>query len=637
MSPPTFESLYPLLSRGISVRSGRPQGLLYSEDELQRARQRAEQHPALARDILAAADRTLVDPGFLTLPQEPYYALSGLERLVEAQMLRPSASYEQGILRLLRLFAAADTWVSHVHQSAIDPTRLMRCDHCAANTAAAMVLAMEALGAALPEADDAYLTGRIDALALRPFLVSCEERSEHWARRDYRRNWRIMTCGDAGLAALCLRDVADRERIVSCALEGVADVLDAVPAEGDWEEGVGYWTATLYYGLRYALALRRASDGRIDLFRHPALVATCEYLTHMTLPDGTVFNYADNSPTISPTPLYLLARETRVGHLAWTARRMGYRGLWDLLFDDPALPASPPVDRPTARTFGATGIAVARSDWSEDAFYVGLKSGPTRVGHSQLDVQSFIVSVGDAPLIIDPGYWTQAHFLGSFGARRWDFDGNAAIGHNTILVDGQDQTHGGAGRFVASQVSEQLACFVSDGAAMYPGLLHRFERWVVFVPRRGDQPDILLVYDDLAADVARYWKWLLQPAGAFSGGPISHCIENKGVRLSLTRLLPAADTPWRETEEIRTSTYRGSDLLQDVQHTIHLRSFGPMFPMPEIEFLWAMHVGAPEQMRWRLERSDASGLVVHGQGAGARLSLAFHRSERTCQLVREEE
>ena len=418
--------------------------------------------------------------------------------------------------------------------------------------------------------------------------------------------------------------------MVAWALEGVADVLDAVPEEGDWEEGVGYWTATLYFGLRYALALRRASEERIDLFRHPALVATCEYLTHMTLPDGTVFNYADNGPVISPTPLHLLARETRVAHLAWTARRMGYHGLWDLLFDDPALVAEPPLDRPTARTFSTTGIAVARSDWSKDAFYVGLKSGPTRVGHSQLDVQSFIVSKGDTPLVIDPGYWTQAHFLGSFGARRWDFDGNAAIGHNTVLVDGQGQTYGGAGRLIASQVSDGLACFVSDGAAMYPGLLERFERWLVFVA-----PDILLIYDDLAAGAARYWKWLLQPAGNFSGGPVNHCIENKGVRLSLTRLLPAQDTPWRNTEEIRTSIYRGSDLLQDVQHTIHLRSFGPMFPMPEIEFLWAMHLGAPGDMNWRLERSDASAFVVHGQGAGMRVSVAFDRARHTCRLVQE--
>ena len=628
MDLPTFEALSPLLSRGISVGSGRPWGLVYSGDELARARKRADEHPALVRDILAAADRTLADPGFLTLPQEPYYALPRLDRLVEAQMLCPQPQYEQGILASLRLFAAADTWVSHVHQSAIDPARLMRCDHCAANTAAAMILAIESLGAALSPADEAYLTERIDALALRPFLISCEERSEHWARRDYRRNWRIMTCGDAGLAALGLASLPDRERMVKWALEGVADVLDAVPAEGDWEEGVGYWTATLYYGLRYALALRRTSEGRIDLFRHPALVATCEYLTHMTLPDGTVFNYADNGPRISPTPLHLLARETRVGHLAWTARRMGHRGFWDLLFDDPTLPGEPPLDRPTARTFDTTGIAVARSDWSEDAVYVGFKSGPTRVGHSQLDVQSFIVSVGDAPLIIDPGYWTQAHFLGSFGARRWDFDGNAAIGHNTILVDGQGQTYGGAGRFIASQVTDQLAWFVSDGAALYPGLLDRFERWLVFVA-----PDILLVYDDLAANTPRYWKWLLHPAGSFSGGPVSHCIENQGIQLSLTRLLPAEDTPWRNTEEIRTSTYRGSDLLQDVQHTIHLHSFGPMFPLPEIEFLWAMHVGAPGGLRWSLERSVTSGFVVHGQREGARVSVAFDRARHICALV----
>jgi hypothetical protein len=624
---PTYETLAPLLAQGIAT------GAVYATEELAQARRRAASHPQLVAQILTAAHETLADPGFLTLAQEPYYALPRLEKLVEAHLLRPEERYaggwssSAGILALLRLFAEAPTWVSHVHKSGVDPTRMMRCDHCAANTAAAMVLGMQALGPALSAENEAFLAQRIQELCLRPFLVSCLERSEHWSKRDYRRNWRIMTCGDAGVAILALCNLPEREALVAAALEGVADVLDAVPPEGDWEEGVGYWTATLYYGLRFALALRRASTGRLDLFQHPALVATCEYLTHVTLPDGSVFNYADNGPAIRPTPLYLLARETRVDHLAWTARRMGHQSFWDMLFDDPALPGSPPLDRPTARTFSASGVAVARSDWSERAFYVGLKSGPTRVGHSQLDVQSFIVAQGDKRLIIDPGYWTQAHFLGSFGEHRWDFDGNAAIGHNTVLVDGQGQTFGGAGRLVASQVSAQLACFVSEAATMYPGLLQRFERWLVFVP-----PDILLVYDDLASDRPRYWKWLLHSAGAFSGGRANHCITNGDVQLALTRLLPDPDMPWRNTEEVRTSYYQGSDALQDVEHTLHLRSFGPMFAVPEIEFLWAMHLGAPDALRWRLKRPDPSRFAVYAEGADRRLALAFDREAHTCVL-----
>lgn len=628
MAQSTFEALSPHLRDGIAEGGSRPWGFLYSADELSQARQRAGAHPELVQKILAAAERTFSGPDLLTIVTEPYYSLGKLEQLVEAQMLQPQARYERGILDLLRAFAQHPQWVSHVHKSRVDPKLLMKCDHCAANTAAAIALAVEALGPSLPADEEESITRGVYERALRPFLECCEERSEFWARRDYRFNWRIMTCGDAGLAALNLSRLPDRDRMVAFALEGVADVLDHVPSEGDWEEGVGYWSATLYFGLRFARALRRATAGRVDLFQHPGLVATSQYFTHVTLPDGSIFNYADNSPTIRPTPLYLLARETRVGHLAWTARRMGHQGFWDLLFDDPSLPSEQPSDQPRARVFSTTGIAMARSDWSDQAFYVGFKSGPTKVGHSQLDVQSFIVSKGNAPLVTDPGYWTQAHFLGSFGARRWDFDGNSTIGHNAVLVDGRGQTYGAAGQFIAAHTSERLAYFVSDAVALYPDLLERCDRWLAFAP-----PDVLLIYDDLASGTPRYWEWLLHPAGVFSSGRASHLIENRGVQLSLTRLLPAEDTPWRNTEETRTSYYHGSDALMDVEHTIRLCRFGPMFPSQEIEFLWAMHLGASEDIRWRLERGSSSAFVVHGEGSDRRVSLSFDRPSHTCRLA----
>ena len=620
----TFERHVDTLRLGVAEVDSRP-GLVYSTGELSQARSRIQAHPELVSDASQAADRTLSDPDLYELKTEPYYSIGPLGHLVAAYMVQPQQRYADGVLRLLRSFAQAPEWVAHVHSG-----RGMKCDHCSANTAAAMVLAMEAVAGVLTAEDEEFLTQAIYDRCLRFFLQTCQERSQAWAQREHRFNWRIMTCGEAGLAALGLRGLPDRMRMIEFALEGVSDILDRVPPEGDWEEGPGYLANTLFFGLRFALALRNATGGRIDLFQHPAMANVSDYFAHLTLPDGSIFNYADGHPTISPTPLFLLARETRSSTAAFVARRMGYHTIWDILFDDPEVRSEPPPDERRARVFPTSGIVVARSDWSDDASFVGFKSGPTLVGHSHLDIQSFVVSKGSAPLIVDSGIWPYAHFLGFFdtSGRRWDFDSNASIGHNTVLVDGQGQTHGGAGVLVASDVTERLTYVVSDARSLYPGLLDRFDRWLVFAP-----PDLLLVYDDIEASSPRHWEWLLHHAGTFSGDRMRHLIENKGVRLSLERLLPVADTPWRSSEEVRTSYYQDSNAQVDVERTIRLRRFGPLFPSERVEFLWAMQIGATEELVWELERRSESEFSVHVQGLERRVSLNFDRASYACSMT----
>ena len=446
-----------------------------------------------------------------------------------------------------------------------------------------------------------------------------------------------MTCGDSGLASLAFPGEG-RPDAVSYAIEGVADILDRVPVDGDWLEGPTYWAETLLYGLRFAMALRRYTNGVIDLFEHPALARTADYFTAVALPDGTVFNYADNRRTITPTVLHIIAGHRRLGHLAWTARRMAYLSVWDLLFDDRSVEAEEPSPELQARSFAATGIAVSRSDWSDEAVYVGFKSGPV-ASHSHLDIQSFIIQKGRAPLVIDPGKWPYGSAIGFFderpGGRRWEFDANATVGHNTVLVDGQGQTCGPdvGGRFVASGVDGTLRYFVSDGASAYPGLVTVFERWLVHLV-----PNVVIVYDRLESDEERRWEWLVHPAGRLSGGRTHHVIENEGTRLSLARLLPDADTPWRNVAETRTSYYQDSDFFTDEELPIAGQRMGPMLPSASVEFLWVMEVDGTDPDEWQVAR-DGDDITVHAPvrlgSPGCRLCLAA-KSVRSATGIRSE-
>ena len=624
MNRHTFEALAPALQSGIADPGERP-GLLCSGDDIEGARMRVRDLPEFSQRVIKTADDILSDAGFARVETEPFYLRDRLMNLVDAQMLQPDRRYEAAILEMLMAFAEAPKWVAHVHGA-------MKCDHCSANTAAAMVLAMEVLGPELHKHDEEFLTDRIYDRCLSIFLRCCEERSEFWAERSHEFNWRMMTCGEGGLAALGLRGIPDRDQMVEFALEGVADVLDRVPAEGDWEEGPGYWSSTLRWGLRFALALKRATDGRVDLFQHPTLEKVADYFIHVTQPDGTVFNYADCRPNATSTGLHLLAREVRQAQLAWTVRKMGHESFWDLVFDDPDLASEQPADRERSAVFPTSGIALTRSDWSDEALFVGFKTGPTRVGHSHLDIQSFVVTKGSRPLVVDSGIWPYAHFLnfGDTSGPRWEFDNNATIGHNAVLVDGQGQSYGGAGTFLATDSNQELSWFVSDGSDLYPGLLDRYERWVVFVV-----PDVVLVYDDLAADVPRHWEWVVHPGGHTVVDRTRLLIDGDGETLSVKRLMPAADVPWRNTVDTRTTYYQDSNALEEVERSVHPHRCGPLFPCERVEFLWAMQLGSSESLDWGLDRESETSFVVTGDGAGRNFSVRFDRAARKCSMMKD--
>ena len=98
--------------------------------------------------------------------------------------------------------------------------------------------------------------------------------------------------------------------------------------------------------------------------------------------------------------------------------------------------------------------------------------------------------------------------------------------------------------------------------------------------------------------------------------------------MTVTRLLPEPDTPWRNIEEARTTYYQDSDRFTDVEKTIHVQRMGPMLPSETIEFLWAFQLGACAPSEWSVEREDEGTLVAEGRG----ISVRFEKAHRRCRL-----
>ena len=562
--------------------------ILIGADEVSAIRQRVRDIEGATDTFAEGARAASANEGlFGPNPEIPYLVQAPVRALADAAFVLEDEGFAARALEGIEVMLGfpAQEWVARPH-------RPMRCDHAMLNVASCIGVALDLCAQFWGEDAVRSVSERIDAYTVDRFVETWEKQDAHWSKPDYHWNWKIMCCGEMGTAALsCYPAISRVEEVLEAALAGCLDILDSVPPEGDWAEGPGYWLATLAHGLRFGLGLGRATGGAVDLLAHPALKLTGDYIVHITEPDGMVYDFNDNGLSLGAYLDYLLllaGRHLR-GDWAQTARASDHITLERLAWDDPSLANADPAE--TARSFPSTGVAVMRSGWDDSATFVGLKSGRSEVGHSQLDANSLVVTARGERLLVDEGIWPYAHFLGFFdaeGATRYNFDGNATIGHSTLLVDGQGQQYGEEmpGRIVSLEAGDEVDIAVADGAAPYGGKLTQYARTLAFL-----KPDVLLVYDQVTADAPRLLEWLFHHRAAVSGDEKLSLFKRHGATLSLARVIPQEAECWRVSDVTRTSAYTSSNASISERVSIQYRGIGPFHQCESLDVLWAIHVG----------------------------------------------
>ncbi len=107
----------------------------------------------------------------------------------------------------------------------------------------------------------------------------------------------------------------------------------------------------------------------------------------------------------------------------------------------------------TSRAHWDCGYFVTRSGWEPDADYLLFDCGPIGPdhipGHAHADTLSVIIATGGAPLVVDPGVYT-------YQPGQWRDHFRSTRAHNTVTVDGQDQSEVWAAFRVARRARAQL-------------------------------------------------------------------------------------------------------------------------------------------------------------------------------------
>ena len=339
-----------------------------------------------------------------------------------------------------------------------------------------------------------------------------------------RNNWGPVC--HAGLAAGAIAVMEDEpalaEKILVRAVATMPLPLKAYAPDGGHPEGPGfYWGYSTAFAGVLIDAVERVCGTDFGLCDLPGVRATTDYPDLMTGPSGLKFNYSDAG--ISPRQ-DLLARRTTDVAAWWLAKRFGRPDAL-VTFEIPCyrahcadrVPLDPTPRRAFQRLFpltllwlqepaadvrattaplcrlldGEVPVAVQRTGWDRDAWYVGLKGGSPSAPHGHMDVGSFVLDAKGVRWACDLGSedyhrMEQAGrnvWNGAQGGERWKIFRLGPASHNILRLNEGAQYVNGRARFVTF-AAEPVAKAALDLSSVYPGVTHA-SRTGTLVPGGG--------------------------------------------------------------------------------------------------------------------------------------------------------
>ncbi len=362
-------------------------------------------------------------------------------------------------------------------------------------------------------------------------------REQRWWSRSVH-NWNQVCNGGMGVGALAIAehqpDMA--AEVLHAALRSLPLAMHEFRPDGGWGEGPGYWRYATEYNVYFLATLRTALNTDFGLSQMPGFPVTGDFPLHFVGPTGSTFNYADASDRWRGAPqLFWLA--TTFAQPAYAAAQLPYASSrltpLDLLWGgqwlaEPAGSSRLPLDR----HFRGVSVVTMRSAWNDPrAVFVGFKGGDNRVNHGQLDLGSFVLEADGVRWAIDLGA-DDYNIPGYFGRQRWTYYRNRTEGHNTLVVNGENQLTSAQAAIVKFVSTASRCSAVADLTRAYPPAT-RVRRGVALLDRQR-----VVVQDEIAADEPIDAAWHLHTRAAVAVHPQHVELTQEGRRLRAEILLP---------------------------------------------------------------------------------------------------
>ncbi|MBQ9456849.1 MAG: heparinase II/III family protein [Thermoguttaceae bacterium] len=348
----------------------------------------------------------------------------------------------------------------------------------------------------LTESEKELLVNSIYEKGLVPSLT-------HGGWRNSAYNWNQVCNGGMAMGALAIADALPPEKrdtankILHLSITTVPKAMASFAPDGLWKEGPGYWQYTLLYTTFLVNTLEASLGSDFGITNVQGFDMTVDSQMALATPEGGAFNFADAGSSIISNSMHF-----------WLADR--YNNPFYAEFEREQIQTktnnfvSLSADRPHADTslyptniwyyspkranlqemkldlyFREAEIATMRSKWlDQNALYVGFKAGSNAVNHGHLDLGSFILVKNGVRWAIDLGA-DNYNLPGYFGKLRWTYYRLNTHGHNTLLIDGQNQNSKAMVKITDFQSTPEKGSATADLSEAYKDQLVSATRTVV--------------------------------------------------------------------------------------------------------------------------------------------------------------
>jgi len=347
-----------------------------------------------------------------------------------------------------------------------------------------------------------------------------------WTRSHH--NWSQVCNGGLAVGALAVADEAPQvsAEILTSGLKCVGKAMANFGPDGSWNEGPGYWGYTLRYTSNYMAALQSALGTMHGLEQTDGLDEAGTFRIYFVGPTNRTFNFADAGDGAgSHASMFWLAGVYDNPVYAWHHRQRMRGEAKDVIWYVGEGRSPKAAGWPLHKHFRRDHVVFFRSDWQDpDALWVGFKGGDNRANHSHLDLGSFVLDALGVRWAVDLGS-DDYNLPGYFGGKRWTYYRLRTESHNTLLVDGQNQSPKAKAPVTHFRGDAADARAVADLSDAWP-MCQSVRRGMAMLGRR-----VVLVQDEVRADkpVEVLWGMVTRAKPKIDGSRV--VLERDGKRL----------------------------------------------------------------------------------------------------------
>ena len=293
-------------------------------------------------------------------------------------------------------------------------------------------------------------------------------------------NWNAVCLGGVtGSAVAVIESPQRRAFFIAAAEEYSKNFLKGFTNDGYCSEGLGYWNYGFGYYIMLSETIYQATGSKVDLLQHPKVKQVAIFGSNIEILNGVYPAFADCSVLAKPSSrlMYFLSRRFGLGYRNWEQIDpvSSGGGLYhSMMYSFPNSasrrpPAQTASKGPGIRSwFEEAGILICRpSSGSSSRLAVALKGGHNSEHHNHNDVGSFIVVLGDKPLLLDPG--GEVYTSRTFSSKRYVSNVLNSYGHPVPIVAGKLQRTGSRarGRVVSKAFTDSTDTLVLDISSAY--------------------------------------------------------------------------------------------------------------------------------------------------------------------------